>query len=55
MASDRSNKGVAGDTRLAEPIPESKPWRALGWIFKDGDAVVIERQGSSDRLGKVAI
>jgi hypothetical protein len=55
MASDRSNKGVAGDTRLAESIPEFKPWRELGWIVKDGDTVVIERQGSDVRLRKVAI
>jgi hypothetical protein len=54
MTSDRSNKGVAGDTKLAEPIPEFKPWRELGWIFKDGDAVVIDRQGSDARLRKVA-
>jgi hypothetical protein len=55
VASDRSNDGVAGDSRLAEPIPEFKPWRELGWFFKDGDAVVIDRQCSDPRLKKVAI
>jgi hypothetical protein len=55
MASDRSNKGVASDSKLAEPIPEFKPWRELGWVFKDGDAVVIDRKGSDVRLRKVAI
>jgi hypothetical protein len=55
MASVRSNKGVLSDTRLAESIPEFKPWRELGWIFKDGHAVVIERQGSDVRIGKVVV
>jgi hypothetical protein len=55
MASDRSNKGVASHSRLAEPIPEFKPWRELGWVFKDGAAVVIDRKGSDVRLRKVAI
>jgi hypothetical protein len=55
MASDRSNKVPAGDTKLAESISEFKPWRELGWIFKDGDAVVIDRLGSDVRLRKVAI
>ena len=56
MASDRSNKGVAGDTTLAKPIPEFKPWRELDWMFnRDGDAVVIDRQASDVRLRKVAI
>jgi hypothetical protein len=55
MASVRSNKEVASDTRLAESIPEFKPWRELGWIFKDGGAVVIKRLGSDVRIKKVAI
>jgi hypothetical protein len=55
MASVRSNRGVASDTRLAESIPEFKPWRELGWFFKDGDAVVVERQVSDVRIRKVAI
>jgi hypothetical protein len=55
MTSDRSHKGVAGDSRPVEPIPELKPWRQLGWIFKDGDAVIIDRQSSDVRLRKVAI
>jgi hypothetical protein len=54
MASIRSNKEVASDTRIAESIPELKPWRELGWIFKDGEAVVIERQRSDVRIRKVA-
>lgn len=55
MVSDRSTKAVAGDTKPAEPIPEFKPWRELGWFFKDGAAIAIERQVSDIRLRKVAI
>jgi hypothetical protein len=55
MTSDRSNKGVASDSRLSDPIPEFKPWRELGWVFKDGEAVVNDRKGSDARLRKVVI
>ena len=30
----------------AEPIPEMRPWREAGWIFRDGDAQAIARQGN---------
>jgi hypothetical protein len=33
-----------------EAIPEIRPWRQVGWIFNDGDALAIERQG--DRATK---
>jgi hypothetical protein len=33
-----------------EAIPEIRPWRQVGWIFNDGDALAIERQG--DRAAK---
>jgi hypothetical protein len=55
MASVLSNKGVASDTRFAESIPEFKPWCELAWIFMDGDAVVIERQGGDVRIGRAAV
>lgn len=32
-----------------EEIPEIRPWREVGWIFKDGDAVAIECQGEHTR------
>lgn len=32
----------------SEAIPEIRPWREVGWIFRDGDALAIERQG--DRI-----
>jgi hypothetical protein len=33
----------------AEAIPEMRPWREVGWIFRDGDTVAIERQGERTR------
>lgn len=31
-----------------ESIPDIRPWREVGWIFRDGAALAIERQ--SDRI-----
>jgi hypothetical protein len=28
-----------------EPIPDMRPGLEVGWIFRDGDAHAIERQG----------
>jgi hypothetical protein len=33
----------------AEPLPEYKPGREVGWIFRDGGCVAIERQGTEIR------
>ncbi len=33
----------------SEAIPEIRPWREVGWIFRDGDAYAIERQGDRTR------
>jgi hypothetical protein len=32
-----------------ESIREIRPWREVGWIFRDGDALAIERQGDHVR------
>lgn len=34
-------------TAAAAPdaLPELAPWREMGWIFRDGDCVVVERKG----------
>jgi hypothetical protein len=32
-----------------EALPELKPWREVGWIFRDGACVAIERQGDETR------
>ena len=36
-------------------IPEIRPWREVGWIFKDGDAVAIERQGDRTRVRPASV
>ena len=35
--------------KTAEALPELKPWREVGWIFRDGDCIAIERQGEQTR------
>jgi hypothetical protein len=32
-----------------EALPELKPWREVGWIFRDGSCIAIERQGGVTR------
>jgi coproporphyrinogen III oxidase-like Fe-S oxidoreductase len=38
----------------AESLPELKPWREIGWIFRDGDCIAIERQGDETRARVLA-
>ena len=33
-----------------ESIPEMRPWRVVGWIFRDGDVLAMERQGDRTRV-----
>jgi hypothetical protein len=35
-------------------LPELAPWRQVGWIFRDGDSIAIERQGEELRTRVVA-
>ena len=42
-------------TEQAEPIPDVRPWREVGWIFRDGDAVAIESQGKRTRVRSAAV
>jgi hypothetical protein len=42
----RHKKDPAGDTKMAEPLHELEPGREVGWFFKDGETVAIERQES---------
>jgi hypothetical protein len=37
------------DSAERQPLPELKPWREVGWIFRDGGCVAIERRGSVTR------
>ena len=34
----------------AEALPELNTWREVGWIFRDGSCIAIERQGDETRL-----
>jgi hypothetical protein len=37
-----------------EALPDLKPWREVGWIFRDGGCVAIERQGDETRAREMA-
>jgi hypothetical protein len=42
---------VRRDSRSrVETIPELRPWREVGWIFRDGDVLAIERRGDRTRV-----
>jgi hypothetical protein len=44
----RIEEAAAHGPEQSEAIPEIRPWREVGWIFRDGGALAIERQG--DRI-----
>jgi hypothetical protein len=46
--STRITEAAAHAPEHSEAIPEIRPWREVGWIFRDGGALAIERQG--DRI-----
>ncbi len=31
-------------TTTAKPLADPMPWRVVGWMFRDGECVAIERQ-----------
>ncbi len=47
-------KQQGASTVTAEALPEFKPWREVGWIFRDGDCIVIERHGEETRARVLA-
>ena len=51
----RFDEGTAQRTEHGEAIGETRPWREVGWIFRDGDAVAIERQGERTRVRSARI
>lgn len=55
MVSALLQKVVATTTKRAVTIPELEPWREIGWIFKDGGVIAIERQGGETRIREAAI
>ena len=48
--SARADQGTAQGGEDADAIPEIRPWCEAGWIFRDGDARAIERQGDSSKV-----
>jgi hypothetical protein len=36
-------------TASAAAVPALRPWREVGWIFRDGDCIAIERNGDETR------
>jgi len=49
MASTPVKRSTGNDTSVAEPSSAFKPGRQVGWIFKNGEVVAIERQEREDR------
>ncbi len=35
-------------------LPDLNPWREVGWIFRDGRCVAIERRGAETRARVLA-
>jgi hypothetical protein len=46
----RVDKAKTRSTDHAGAIPEIHPWREVGWIFRDGDTLAIERRGDNTRV-----
>jgi hypothetical protein len=36
-------------TGAAESLPDLNPWREVGWIFRGGSCIAIERRGQEVR------
>jgi hypothetical protein len=53
MVSTHRHSTVARTAERADALPDLKPWREVGWIFKDGEVVAIERQDDETRVRKV--
>ena len=50
MRRGRRDQNREGSTaKTTESLPELKPWREVGWIFRDGDCIAIERKDDETR------
>jgi hypothetical protein len=49
MRRGRTDQKREGAVKTADSLPELKPWCEVGWIFRDGDCVAIERNGEETR------
>jgi hypothetical protein len=45
-----SKRGKASDADHSESLRDLNPWREVGWIFKDGESIAIERHGDEVRV-----
>jgi hypothetical protein len=54
MVNGPVKKVTASDTNGVTPLPYLKPGREVGWIFKYGEAVAIERHECETRSSEDA-
>jgi hypothetical protein len=50
MVSALLDRVIAWSGHRADSNSDFKPWREVGWIFKDGQVCVIERHGEETRV-----
>jgi hypothetical protein len=53
MMSTLRQRKTASEAERAEVLPDLKPWREVGWIFRDGQVVAIERKDDATRVRNV--
>jgi hypothetical protein len=52
MANRPESKGVSRDTKCEESLPPLQPGREVGWVFKNGEVVAIERHECEHRFSE---
>jgi hypothetical protein len=45
MAGRGDTQVGTASTEATTPLPDLMPWRVVGWVFRDGECIAIERQG----------
>jgi len=53
MVTDRLRRVLSAESGEEPAELKLNPWREVGWIFKDGEAVAIERLGDESRVRMV--
>jgi hypothetical protein len=53
MVTDRLRRVLSSESEEEPAELLLNPWREVGWIFKDGEAVAIERHGDESRMRAV--
>ena len=54
MASEPAPNAETDDAKCSEPLPVLKAGRQVGWIFKNGEAVAIERHECDFKISEDA-